>query len=142
MKTTRQFRSQAKQLFRFCLVDGRLHEERVRRVVDTILQSGRSGYLSLLRHFQRLLEFDRSQHTANVESALPLPTDLQARVRAGLQSRYGPEITTRFVRNPALIGGMRIKVGSDVYDGSVRFGLTALERSFGISGPNGRKAES
>ena len=34
-----------------------------------------------------------------------------------------------FVLNPALIGGMRIQVGSDVYDGSVQAGLAALEKS-------------
>ena len=36
-----------------------------------------------------------------------------------------------FVENPSLIGGMRVRVGSDVYDGSVKAGLVALEKSFG-----------
>ena len=35
-----------------------------------------------------------------------------------------------FAQNPALIGGMRIKVGSDVYDGSVQARLAALQESF------------
>ncbi len=44
--------------------------------------------------------------------------------------RYGAALRTTFVLQPALIGGLRIQVGSDVYDGSVRAGLAALERSF------------
>ena len=44
--------------------------------------------------------------------------------------RYGPETSTSFRESPALIGGMRIRVGSDVYDGSVKAGLAALEKSF------------
>jgi F-type H+-transporting ATPase subunit delta len=43
---------------------------------------------------------------------------------------YGPGIKTQFGLKPALIGGMRIKVGSDVYDGSVQSELAALEESF------------
>ena len=49
-------------------------------------------------------------------------------------------ISTLFVQNPALIGGMRIHIGSDVYDGSVRSGFAALEKSFGITSTNGRNA--
>jgi F-type H+-transporting ATPase subunit delta len=45
----------------------------------------------------------------------------------------------QFVQNPDLIGGMRVKVGSDVYDGSVRAGLANLARSFGLT--DGRHAE-
>jgi F-type H+-transporting ATPase subunit delta len=40
--------------------------------------------------------------------------------------RYGGGFKTLFSENPALIGGMRIKVGSDVYDGSLRTKLAAL----------------
>jgi len=54
----------------------------------------------------------------------------QAGIEAGLKRRYGPGLTAVFAHRPALIGGMRIQVGSDVYDGSVRAGLAALEQSF------------
>ena len=47
--------------------------------------------------------------------------------RTGLSRVYGPGLDTSFGLSPELIGGMRIKVGSDVYDASVRARLAALE---------------
>ncbi len=41
--------------------------------------------------------------------------------------RTATDLETSFEQNAALIGGVRIKVGSDVYDGSVRARLAALE---------------
>ena len=142
MKTTKQIMREARQLFRVCLVDGRLDEDRARVVVQRVIQSRHRGYLTLLGHFKRLLKLQYDRFTARVESALPLPADLQATVRAELTGVYGPGITTLFARNPALIGGMRIQVGSDVYDGSVRSGLATLEKSFGITSLSGRNAET
>ena len=48
------------------------------------------------------------------------PDDLRKDVAADLARMYGTGLETSFEENPALIGGMRIQVGSDVYDGSVR----------------------
>src|SRR5215475_3369475 len=126
MKTTKQVKRQAKHLFRLCLVDGFLDELRVRQVVQAVLQSNRRGSLTLAAQFERLVRLDLSEHTAEVESATPLNVDLQKAVRADLLRLYGTGITTSFVRNPELIGGMRIKVASDVYDGSVKARLAAL----------------
>jgi F-type H+-transporting ATPase subunit delta len=67
---------------------------------------------------------------AEVESAAPLPDDLQASVAARIERVYGPKIRISFAQKPALIGGMRVKVGSDVYDGSVKARLAALEKCF------------
>jgi len=130
MKTTAQARRQAKQLFRLCLVNGVLDEERVNQAVRSVLQARRRGYMDLLAEFYRLVKIDRVRHTAEVESARPLPPDLRTRVQASLERLYGPGIATSFAENPALIGGMRIRVASDVYDGSVRAGLAALEKRF------------
>jgi len=130
MKTTKKIRREAKQLFRLCLVDGSLDEGRVRQVVQRVLESKRRGSLALAVHLERLVRLDRSRRTAQVESAAPLPPDLQASVQAGLERIYGPRIITSFAQSPALIGGMRIKVGSDVYDGSIKAALDALENSF------------
>jgi F-type H+-transporting ATPase subunit delta len=130
MKTTKKIRHEAKQLLRLCIVNGSLDEDRVRQVVQRVLESKRRGSLTLATHFERLVKLDRSRHTATVESAAPLPPDLKANVQVGLERIYGPRIITSFAESPALIGGMRIKVGSDVYDGSLKAALTALENSF------------
>ncbi len=130
MKSTREIKRDAKHLFRLCFVNGSLDEDRVRSVLQGILGSKRRGSLQLAGQFQRLMSLDRLSHTAKVESAVPLSPDLQANVQASLVRDYGPELNTSFADNPALIGGMRIRVGSDVYDGSVKGGLDALENSF------------
>ena len=130
MKINKQARREAKQLFRFCLVNGLLDENRVRDVVQDVIAAGRRDCPAILAHFRRLVRLEIVRRTATVESAAPLPADLQASIEAGLKRRYGPGLTAVFAHRPALIGGMRIQVGSDVYDGSVRAGLAALEQSF------------
>ena len=130
MKTTRQIKREAKRLFRSCLVNGLLDEGRTRQVVQRIIDGKRRGGLALLSHIQRLVKLDYARHTAEVESAMPLPADLRARIEAGLARTYGPGISASFAHNPGLIGGVRIKVSSDVYDGSVRARLAVLEKNF------------
>ena len=130
MKATKQARREATQLFRLCLVNGLLDAERVRRVVKQIVTDKPRGYLGTLSYFRRLVKLDSDRHTAKVESAVTLPADLQSTVQSGLARAYGPGLVSSFEENPTLIGGMRIQVGSDVYDGSVRARLAALERSF------------
>jgi F-type H+-transporting ATPase subunit delta len=130
MKSPKEIKREAKHLFRLCFVDGSLDEDRVRGVLQGVLGSKRRGSLPLAGQFQRLVSLDRLRHTAKVESAVPLSPELRADVQASLVRTYGPELNTSFVENSALIGGMRIKVGSDVYDGSIKAGLAALENRF------------
>jgi F-type H+-transporting ATPase subunit delta len=130
MKINKQAKREAKQLFRACLVNGLLDEDRVRHVVQQVVAAGRRHCPAILSHFGRMLKLDLARHTAAIESATPVPADLQAAIEAGLSRRYGPGLTTAFAHRPELIGGMRIQVGSDVYDGSVRAGLAALEKTF------------
>jgi F-type H+-transporting ATPase subunit delta len=130
MKTTRQIKREAKRLFRLCLVNGLLDEACARQVVQRVIDARPRGGLALLAHLQRLVKLDSARHRAQVESAMPLSEDLRLSVEAGLARTYGPGISPSFVHNPGLIGGMRIKVGSDVYDGSVRARLAELEKNF------------
>ena len=113
-----------------CLVNHLLDENRVRQVVERVIATGERNCPAILAHFLRLVKLDCAQHTATIESATPLPVDLQQVVQAGLARRYGPGLTTAFAQRAELIGGMRIQVGCDVYDGSVRAGLEALQKSF------------
>jgi F-type H+-transporting ATPase subunit delta len=130
MKINKRAKREAKQLFRFCLVNSLLDENRVRQVMQHVVAAGRRDCPAILSHFGRLVKLDLARHTATIESATPLPADLQAAIEAGLTRRHGPGLTTAFAHRPALIGGMRIQVGSVVYDGCVRAGLAALEQTF------------
>jgi F-type H+-transporting ATPase subunit delta len=142
MQSKRQTARDAKQLFRFCMVNGTLDEGRLRLVVDRVLESKRRGYFTLLKRFLELLTHEYARHTAKIETAIPLPPDLQARIESGLTAAYGAGLNWSFSNNPALIGGMRIQVGSDVYDGSVRSGLARLAKSLGATNTNGWNAGS
>jgi len=127
MKANRKVKRAARKLFRLCLVNGALDEGRVRQVAQSIAASRRRGSLAVLADFQRLVRLDSERHSALVESATPLMPDMRADIQAGLTRVYGPGVEATFTENPALIGGMRIKVGSDVYDDSVRARLAALQ---------------
>jgi F-type H+-transporting ATPase subunit delta len=126
MRAKRKVRRAARQLFRLCLTGGVLEEDRAREVARTVAASSRRLAPAVLTEFLRLVHLDRSRSTAVVESAVPLPGSLRDQVQADLARVYGPTVRTSFTENAALLGGMRIRVGSDVYDGSVRARLDAL----------------
>jgi F-type H+-transporting ATPase subunit delta len=130
MKRSEQARRDARQLFRLCLANGMLDEARVRQVLDRVGGSRNRNRFNVLEQFRRLVQLDNVRHTATVESATPLAADMRDRVQAGLSRTYGAGLITSFSHNPALIGGMRIKVANDVYDSSVQARLAALEARF------------
>jgi F-type H+-transporting ATPase subunit delta len=127
MKANRRTIRAARRLYRLCLIDGRLDESRVRQVARRLGASRRRGSLAVLSSLRRVVRLDRDRHSAVVESATSLPDDLRDEVQASLARLYGSGLTTSFETSADLIGGMRIKVGSNVYDGSVRARLAAIE---------------
>ncbi len=129
MKISKQARREAKELFRSCQLDGTLDENRVRQVVQRVAAGKPRDYVAILAHFERLVKLDMERRNARIESAVPLPPELEARVRHELSRRYGPGLIFSFQQNPGLLGGMRIQVGSDVYDGSVQGRLTQLQEA-------------
>ena len=130
MKISKQAQREGKSLFRSCLVKGLLDENRVRLAVKQVIASKPRGYIPMLSHFFRLLRLELDRRSARVESATPLAQELRTSVQTSLGRAYGEGLSVSFAENRALIGGMRIKVGSDVYDGSVQARLAALQESF------------
>ena len=130
MKVSKQARREAKELFRDCFVNGVMDDNRVRQVVSKVAELKPRGYIMILSHFQRLVKLEVERRTARVESAILLPPELQSEVTNKLNRIYGQGLNISFAQNPALLGGLRIKVGSDVYDGSVQSRLEGLAESF------------
>lgn len=131
MRISKRARRDAKGLLRSCFVDGALDDNRVRETVRLMLERKPRGYIQILHHFQRLVKLEIQRRTAHVQSAVPLDEELQGRFRDALGRLYEKELDVSFEEVNALIGGTRITVGHDVYDGSVKGRLDRLARQFG-----------
>ncbi len=130
MRVTKQARRDAKELLRACQIVGLLDEGRVRQVVSHVLEAKPRGYAAILQFFQRLVRLDLERHTARIESATPLSDGARAEIEANLGRLYGEGLTVSLTVNPALVGGLRVRVGSDVYDGSIHGRLERLKEAF------------
>ena len=126
MKSDRAITRVSRRLFRLCLTGGDIDEAKVRKVARRLAASDRRESHAVLAAFLRLVRLKIESRAAVVESAVPLPIELREIVSGNLSGLYGPATRPTFTVNPDLLGGVRIKVGSDVYDGSVRARLAAL----------------
>ena len=85
------------------------------------------NYLGILTAYQRLLRLELEKRHAIVESAESLRRKPnRATITADLQSRHGSDVTTEFRTGPELLGGIRVKLGSTVWDGTVKARLETL----------------
>ena len=129
MKISKQARRDAKQLFLTCRTSGVLDDAKVRQAVQSVIARKPRGYVAILSHFQRLVKLDIDRRTARVENAVETAPELKESIKASLARRYGAGLNVQFAVNRDLIGGLRVKVGSDVYDGSVQARLSRLAES-------------
>jgi len=129
MKIDRHSRQSAKKYFRACLLpDGSLNEQAVRDIFNLLITRKPRNYLPILTRLQRLVEMAMEERTVRLESATPLP-DQGASIFADLQTRFGPAYRTSYHENPALLGGLRIRRGSTIWDGSLSGRLQRLEQA-------------
>jgi len=128
MKINKETRQLSKQLMRASLTDGQLDQGRVASLVKSLIEKKPRNYLKVLDAYKRLLRLEVEKRTATIESASALSSDATADIVKNLKQKYGPDLTTNFVVNPVLLGGMRIRVGSDVWDSSVRNRLQRLQQ--------------
>ena len=120
----------ARQMLQSCLVDGRLDEGKAKKWVQKVASAKPRGYLGILDSFLRMVRLEADKQHAVVESAEELGAGVKETVMADLRSKYGPDLDMEFQVTPELVGGMRVKVGSDVWDGSVRGRLARLADRF------------
>ena len=128
MKISRESRRLAREFFRFSLVNGRLDASRVSEISDRLLAERPRGFLEILKEFSRLVRLELDRRHAIIESASPLDEAGAVNIANTLKQEFGSDITTEFRTSPGLLGGLRIKLGSDVWDGSINSRLAALSQ--------------
>ena len=129
MKIPKEAKKLSRTLFKSSFSNGQLDNAKVLALVAKTISTKPRQYQSALKNYQRLLRLELERHHAFIESAEPLDLSIRAQILVGLRAKYGSSVTADFTVTPELIGGIRIRLGSDVWDSSVSGRLTALEQS-------------
>ena len=130
MRTGREAAKMAQKLFAASVVDGRVNPDAVRVIVKKLADKKPRGYLALINAYWRRIRLELEKSQAVVESATELEPAVKAGVLADLKKKYGDQVEAEFALNAELLGGMKIRVGSDVWDGSVKNRLERLADKF------------
>jgi F-type H+-transporting ATPase subunit delta len=128
MKINKETRQLSKNLLRASFTDGRLDNGRIASLVLSLIKKKPRHYIKVLESYQRLLRLEIEKRSATIETATALASESGAQIVANLKRKYGSDLVARFVVNKDLLGGMRIRVGSDVWDSSVRNRLHRLQQ--------------
>ena len=130
MKISKVAAATARRLYGLCQVNGQLDDNRLRDLVSKLIETQPRDYRAILAAIQRLTRLEMARREVLVESATELTATEGQRISAGLAKDYGDKLTIRFTTNPDLLGGLRIKVGDDVLDGTVKGRLDRLSKAF------------
>ena len=95
--------------------------------LGVLARNGRKGQLEqVIRLFRRLAADHRGETTADVVSAHALSDDQLAKLKAQLKTRIGRDVAIDARTDPDILGGLIVKVGSQMIDGSLKTKLNRL----------------
>ena len=127
--STKHVQQLARQFFKLSLVNGGLSAERVAGVLEYIEKHRPTHSVAVLKAYQRLAIAEVARSQAVVDHAGPLHDSILANIAATMSRKYSRPITGVARRNDALLAGLRVRVGDDVYESSVAGQLGALAAS-------------
>ena len=102
--------------------------EQARNFLRTVLENGRLAALpEIAAQFKALVDAQSGVSQALIESAYPIDSAQLPEVLTTLEKRFGRKLEARVVVRPELIGGIRVVVGDEVLDTSVRARLEQMK---------------
>jgi F-type H+-transporting ATPase subunit delta len=128
MKLNKEIRQLSREMLRASFTDEQLDPGKIRSLVDLLIANKPRKYVDVLKNYGRLLRLELEKRRARIETANELDSATSSELVANLKKKYGNDLTAEFAVDPQLLGGMRVRVGSNVWDGTVRNRLEQLER--------------
>ena len=99
------------------------------RLIEILLRNGRIDLLpTVSEEFQKLEEEASNRVSAEVITAVPLEPADQKKMTASLEALTGKKIRLNPKVDPGVLGGVRARIGSVIYDGTVATRLAKLKQ--------------
>jgi F-type H+-transporting ATPase subunit delta len=127
MKISREARRSARELLHLSMPGGRLDRARIAEISSALVDQRPRGFFAILKEYSRLVRLELEKRHAVIESATELDAQSAKNLSSAIHSKFGEDFTTEFRVTPTLVGGLRIQVGSDVWDGSIAAKLAKLQ---------------
>jgi len=99
------------------------------RFLQAVVRRGRQGLLQeMSEEYQTLVDVMQDRVHAGVILSLEADANLRRQVIAKLEGALGKEVRAHFRADPGILGGVLVRVGDRVFDGTLRRRLTVLRR--------------
>jgi F-type H+-transporting ATPase subunit delta len=110
------------------LLDGKVADVTFGLIERAVLAPRGRTIERVLREFSELAASRRERQIARVTTAIPLDEDQQERLAAALRTSLGRDVRLQVIVDPSLVGGMTVRIGDELIDGSVSRHLTEARR--------------
>jgi F-type H+-transporting ATPase subunit delta len=128
MRINKEIRQTSKEMLRASFTGSQLDHGKIDAIVQSLITKRPRHFVDVLQHYKRLLRLEIEKRHAKIESATNLESQAATNILDRLKKKYGTDLTSEFVVDPALLGGVRVRVGSDVFDGTLRNRLERLQQ--------------
>ena len=127
MALDKQIQQLAKVFLEASLEEGSVSASRVTEVLQYIEENPPRHQMAVLKTYQRLVSIELDKHIAHVESATDISASVLESISSAMSTRYNRTIKATALKNDALIAGLRVRVGCDVYEDSIANQLSTLQ---------------
>jgi len=128
MKINKEIRQLGREMLRASFTDAQLDPGKIASPVQSLITRRPRRFMDVLQYYKRLLRLEIEKRHARIEGATQLAPEAAVDIVARLKRKYGEDLTTEFIVDPTLLGGVRVRVGSDVWDGTLRNRLERLQQ--------------
>jgi F-type H+-transporting ATPase subunit delta len=128
MRINKEIRRLSREMLRASFTDGQLDRGKIASLLQSLISKRPRHFMDVLQYYKRLLRLEIEKRHARIESATELSPQAAFDIGARLKRQYGEDLTSEFVVDPTLLGGVRVRVGSDVWDGTLRNRLERLRQ--------------
>ena len=126
MRADKKTKALAKQLFKLSVVNGTVSPEQVTGVLGYIEKNVPRHGLAVLQLYHRAIVTELAKSNAVVEHAGPIGDTVLKSIEAAMTRKYSRPVAATSKPNPKLLAGLRIRIGSDVYESTVAGQLATL----------------